>query len=92
MFFALIIRGHYGLSHSMNKPGLHRYGVEFEFNWKHWKWTDHIRMDAAISAMGGKRMVYEPPAWKDDRLIPPIAHSVRLSIFFRLGLTQTSYR
>ena len=90
--FAFIKRGHYGLSHSMNKPDLHRYGVEFEFHWKHWKGTDHTLMDVAISGIGGKRMVYEPPAWQDDRLIPPIGHSVRLSIFFRLCLTQTSYR
>ena len=42
----------------MSKQHLHRYCTEYEFRWNHRKVSDHARMDAAISGISGKRLVY----------------------------------
>lgn len=60
-YFALIKRGHFGVYHSMSKQHLGRYCVEFEFRWNYRKTNDHARMEAAISGVAGKRLVYERP-------------------------------
>lgn len=58
-FFALFKRGIIGAFHSVSKQHLWRYADEFEFRWNHRKVSDHERMLAAISQMGGKRLTYK---------------------------------
>lgn len=58
-FFALIKRGHYGIFHQLSKKHLHRYCSEFAFRWTHRKVSDGKRTEAAISQIGGKRLMYQ---------------------------------
>jgi hypothetical protein len=60
-FFALVKRGHYGVYHKMSKKHLHRYCAEFGFRWNHRKISDSARTEAALSQIGGKRLMYEIP-------------------------------
>ncbi|MFH1116660.1 MAG: IS1595 family transposase [Pseudomonadota bacterium] len=61
-FFALLKRGHYGISHSLSKQHLFRYANEFTFRWNNRKITIGERMIAGISGAEGKRLMYrEPP-------------------------------
>lgn len=60
-FFGLIKRGHYGVYHQWSKKHLHRYCAEYDFRWNHRKISDSARTEAALSQIGGKRLMYETP-------------------------------
>jgi transposase-like protein len=60
-FFALLKRGVYGTFHHVSKTHLHRYCVEFEFRWNHRGVEDGERMERALKAAEGKRLMYREP-------------------------------
>jgi transposase len=55
---SLLKRGVYGTFHSISKQHLHRYCDEFAFRWNHRFVDDGQRVEAAIRATQGKRLVY----------------------------------
>jgi ISXO2-like transposase domain len=57
-FFSLIKRGFYGVYHKMSKKHLHRYCAEYGFRWNHRKINDSARTEAALSQIGGRRLMY----------------------------------
>jgi len=57
-FFALIKRGVYGTFHNISKEHMHRYISEFCFRWNTRKMDDGQRLQAAIRAAEGKRLMY----------------------------------
>ena len=59
--FAVLKRGLYGTFHSVSEQHLQRYCNEFDFRWNtraSQGFTDTMRTDAALSAIGGKRLTY----------------------------------
>lgn len=58
-FFALLKRGVYGTFHHVSKMHLHRYCDEFEFRWNHRGVMDGERMESALKASAGKRLMYK---------------------------------
>lgn len=57
-FFSIVKRGLNGIYHSVSKEHLHRYMAEFEFRYNNRKLEDGERIQAAIRAADGKRLMY----------------------------------
>jgi transposase-like protein len=59
--FAIFKRGLNGTFHSVSERHLQRYATEFDFKWNHRSangFNDVERADAALKAIGGKRLTY----------------------------------
>jgi transposase-like protein len=59
--FALVKRGIMGIYHNVSKEYLHRYIWQFDFVWNNRKLNDGERIEAAIHAAEGKRLMYRSP-------------------------------
>jgi transposase-like protein len=57
-FFGLLKRGLVGTYHHVSEQHLQRYCTEFDFRFTHRKTNDVERADAALSQIGGKRLMY----------------------------------
>lgn len=60
-FFATVKRGINGIYHAVSKEHLHRYMAEYEFRYNHRQLEDGQRIEAAIKASQGKRLLYKEP-------------------------------
>ena len=58
-YFALLKRGVHGTFHSVSRKHLNLYCGEFSFRWSQRKVTDEERAEAAMGAVGGKRLSYK---------------------------------
>jgi transposase-like protein len=58
-FFSLLKRGVYGTFHHVSKAHLPRYCDEFEFRWNRRNMMDGERMESALRASVGKRLMYK---------------------------------
>ncbi len=56
-FFSLLKRGIMGIYHHVSKKHLFRYCDEFSFRWNNRKVNDEVRMETAIKAGFGKRLL-----------------------------------
>jgi transposase-like protein len=60
-FFGILKRGLYGTYHHVSEAHLQRYCTEFDFRFSYRKslgYTDHMRTNAALAQIGGKRLTY----------------------------------
>jgi transposase-like protein len=59
--FALVKRGIMGIYHNVSREYLHRYIWQFDFVWNNRNLNDGERIEAAIQAAEGKRLMYKSP-------------------------------
>jgi hypothetical protein len=60
--FALVKRGIMGIYHNVSREYLHRYIWQFDFVWNNRNLNDGERIEVAIQAAEGKRLMYRAPA------------------------------
>lgn len=60
-FFSIVKRGLHGIYHAVSREHLHRYLAEYEFRHNHRQLEDGERIQAAIKAAEGKRLLYKEP-------------------------------
>jgi transposase-like protein len=70
-FFSLLKRGVYGTFHHVSKAHLPRYCDEFEFRWNRRDMMDGERMESALRASVGKRLMYKAQAVPDTETKEP---------------------